>query len=117
MPVSVVIKALKFEGLWKYRREYTEFVCRVVVFNPGRSIDLSTVWPIMFTGVYNTYSMSSNKLWTALTNTTTQMIDIYGKCDKTSHFQDNVHTCVHLAVHVKIVWMHDFFKSGIWWLD
>lgn len=26
MPVSAVIKALTFEGLWKHRRGYTEFV-------------------------------------------------------------------------------------------
>lgn len=58
MPVSVVIKALKLEGLWKYRCGYTECVCRVVALNSGRSIDLSTIWPIMFTGLYNTYSMS-----------------------------------------------------------
>lgn len=39
MPVSVVIKALKLEGLWEYRHGYTESVCRV--FNPGCSVHLS----------------------------------------------------------------------------
>lgn len=76
MPVSEVIKALKLGGLWKYRRGYTECVCRVVGFHPRRSIDVSTVWPIMLTGLYSTNSISL----TAPTNT--QMTDIYGKCDK-----------------------------------
>lgn len=45
MPVSVVIKALKLDGLWKYRHGYTECVWRVVGFNPrcGIDEDVSTV--------------------------------------------------------------------------
>ncbi len=38
------------------------------------------------------------------------MVDIDGKCVKTSHFQDNV-LYVYLAVYMKMVWMHDLKKK------
>ena len=44
MPVSAVIKALKWEELWKYRHGYTEFVTY-------RTQSLME-------GLHNTYSMS-----------------------------------------------------------
>lgn len=60
-PVSVVIKALKLEGLGKYRQGYTECVwtmgCTVVFIWPQ-----STVWQMVSTRLYNTYSLSLTNL-------------------------------------------------------
>lgn len=90
MNVCGLIKALKLEGMWKYRWRYT------------------AEW--RGTGAQSEHQCSRaytthNKWWAARTNNKHDN-DIFGKCDATCLFQDNM-----LAVYMKIVWMHGLKKK------
>lgn len=93
MPVCALIKALKLTRMRKYRWRYT-----AEWRGTGAQSEHQCSW------AYATH----NKWWAAPTNNKCDQ-DIYGKCDATCLFQDNM-----LAVYMKIVWMHGLKKK--WWL-
>lgn len=90
MPVWALIKALKLEGMWKYRWRYT-----AEWHGTGAQSEHQC------SRAYTTH----NKWWAAPTN---NKHDNKVNVTQTCLFQDNM-----LAVYMKIVWMHGLKKKWV----